>query len=235
MTDILTNIRRELTLQADEQTKASAQRFFKHELAQYGVKTPVVDKLASRYFKELKQHRKADIYSLCSALWESGMHEEAIIACNWAYALRSQYEESDFTLFNTWVSCHVSNWASCDTFCNHTMGEYFERFPAKTPELKLWALSNNLWLRRAAAVSLIIPAKRGLFLNEVFAIADILLLDNEDLVQKGYGWLLKAAAVLHETEVFEYVMNHKSSMPRTSLRYAIEKMPLELKQAAMQK
>lgn len=48
-----------------------------------------------------------------------------------------------------------------------------------------------MWMRRAAAVSLIIPAKEGKFLEEAFEISDILMADKEDLVQKGYGWLLK--------------------------------------------
>ncbi|MDD4614505.1 MAG: DNA alkylation repair protein, partial [Caldisericia bacterium] len=61
------------------------------------------------------------------------------------------------------------------------------------------------------------------------------LLDTDDMVQKGYGWLLKVASQTHETEVFEYVIKYKSTMPRTALRYAIEKMPPERKQEAMRK
>jgi 3-methyladenine DNA glycosylase AlkD len=54
-------------------------------------------------------------------------------------------------------------------------------------------------------------------------------------VQKGYGWMLKAASQAHQQEVFNYVMRNKAIMPRTSLRYAIEKMPRELKEQAMAK
>ncbi len=90
-------------------------------------------------------------------------------------------------------------------------------------------------MRRAAAVSLIIPARNGKFLADIFEIADLLLTDADDLVQKGYGWMLKVAANKHEQEVFEYVMKHKSLMPRTALRYAIEKMPADLKARAMEK
>lgn len=66
-------------------------------------------------------------------------------------------------------------------------------------------------------------------------IADILLLDQDDMVQKGYGWMLKVTCNNHEKEVFDYVMKHKGNMPRTALRYAIEKMPKELKSEAMKK
>ncbi len=66
-------------------------------------------------------------------------------------------------------------------------------------------------------------------------IADILLEDKDDLVQKGYGWLLKEASRTHQEQVFEYVMRNKAIMPRTALRYAIEKMPEELRRKAMQR
>jgi 3-methyladenine DNA glycosylase AlkD len=55
------------------------------------------------------------------------------------------------------------------------------------------------------------------------------------MVQKGYGWLLKEASRAHQQQVFEYVIKNKKNMPRTALRYAIEKMPTNLKQEAMKK
>jgi len=90
-------------------------------------------------------------------------------------------------------------------------------------------------MRRASAVSLIIPARKGLFLDIIFEIANSLMLDKDDLVQKGYGWMLKAASESHQQEVFDFVMKKKSIMPRTSLRYAIEKMPEEMRKQAMDK
>ena len=90
-------------------------------------------------------------------------------------------------------------------------------------------------MRRASAVSLIVPARRGKFLSDILEIADLLLTDGDDLVQKGYGWMLKAASQVHQFEIFSYVMTKKQVMPRTALRYAIEKMPADLKVQAMVK
>jgi len=106
-------------------------------------------------------------------------------------------------------------------------------YPKYLENLKKWARSENRWVKRAAAVTLIIPARHGKFLKDIFEISDILLLDKDDLVQKGYGWMLKAASEAHQKEVFDYVMNNKDKMPRTALRYTIEKMPKELKVKAM--
>ena len=109
------------------------------------------------------------------------------------------------------------------------------KFPDCVGELKAWAKSGNRWLRRAAAVTLIVPARKGLFLREAFEISDLLLTDSDDLVQKGYGWLLKAETEKHPAEVLAYVLKNKAAMPRTALRYAIEKLPKEQKAEAMKK
>jgi len=90
-------------------------------------------------------------------------------------------------------------------------------------------------MRRAAAVSLVVPARHGEFLAEALDIANLLLTDGDDLVQKGYGWLLKEASRKHTDEVFSYVMANKRAMPRTALRYAIELMPKELRAEAMKR
>jgi 3-methyladenine DNA glycosylase AlkD len=108
-------------------------------------------------------------------------------------------------------------------------------YPGKIADLKKWAKSKNRWMRRAAAVSLIVPARKGLFLSDIFEIAGLVLQDADDMVQKGYGWMLKSASQAYQKEVFDFVVTNKALMPRTSLRYAIEKMPEELKVTAMAK
>ena len=125
----------------------------------------------------------------------------------------------------------MDNWAKCDTLCNHTLGSFLEMYPQFIENLMGWARARNRWLRRASAVTLILPARKGLFMKEVFEISDILLMDGDDMVQKGYGWLLKEASKAHQQEVFDYVMKWKAKMPRTALRYAIEKMPVEMRRA----
>ena len=79
------------------------------------------------------------------------------------------------------------------------------------------------------------PGKTRKIPADIFDIASILLFDNDGLVQKGYGWMLKEASRNHQQEVFDNVIKHKKVMPRTALSYAIEKMPPELRKAAMQK
>lgn len=235
MTTLIKNLQQTLKKQADPQTKKSGERFFKEEVKIYGVKTATVGKIGKEYFKKIKQEKKAKILALCEELWQSGYMEETFIACNWSYFIWKQYEPTDFIIFEKWVNQYLNNWASCDTFCNHSMGKFIEMYPEYLAELKKWTKSNNRWVKRASAVSLIVPARNGEFLKDIFEIADQLLLDKDDLVQKGYGWLLKVASQKHQAEVFNYVLKNKATMPRTALRYAIEKMPPALKKQAMAK
>ncbi len=235
MDSIIVAVRKELENQIDARTQEISQSFFKEKIKSYGVKSAIVGKIGKEHFKQLRGKTKNEIFDLCDQLWLSGYIEESFIACNWSYSVHKEFSSEDFSLFKKWISIYVNNWASCDTLCNHTVGEFIEMYPEFLSELKRFAKSENRWMRRAAAVSLIIPAKKGKFLPDIFEIADILLLDGDDLVQKGYGWMLKSASHTHQQEVFEYVVRNKAVMPRTALRYAIEKMPKELKTLAMMK
>lgn len=235
MNDILDKLRSELLACSDEETRKSGERFFKEEVRLYGIKAAEVEIIAKDYFKTIAGYNKEAIFQLCEELWKSGYSEESFIASNWSYSVRKQYTLSDFEIFDRWVKNYVSNWASCDTLCNHTVGTLVEMYPECLTGLRRWAKSENRWVRRAAAVSLIIPARKGLFLNDIFEIAGILFSDSDDMVRKGYGWMLKAASQAHQDEVFDWIMARKDTMPRTSLRYAIEKMPKYLQQQAMEK
>lgn len=235
MNAIVEKVRQTLIGAADEKTRLSGERFFKEEVKIYGVASASAQKFSRDFFKEVKDLPKDEILALCEEFWKSGYMEESFVACHWSDLILDRLVRADFATLERWVSLYVSNWASCDTLCNHTVGGFIDMYPEYLGELKRWAKSSNRWVKRASAVSLIIPARNGRYLGDIFEIADILLLDGDDLVQKGYGWMLKAASQAHQNEVFEYVVRNKGVMPRTALRYAIEKMPKELKVIAMSK
>jgi 3-methyladenine DNA glycosylase AlkD len=232
---VIGQIRQELTKIADPAIRASSKRFFKEEIRCYGIKTAAVIAIAKKYWIQVRGRPKPEIFELCEELYRSGYIEESFIVSEWAHALSGRYEKDDLKVFRHWIDTYITNWASCDGFCNHTMGDFIVQYPESIDALKSWTQSHNRWMRRAAAVSLIVPAKRGKFLRESMEIADLLLTDTDDLVQKGYGWLLKEASRKHTDDIFAYVMKNKRVMPRTALRYAIELMPKDLKGDAMKK
>jgi len=235
MDQIIAQVRKELITNGNEKVKKSGERYFREEVRLHGLQSADVGRIGKAWYCSIKDRTKEEIFTLCEELWKSGFMEEGFIACNWSYYVHRQYEPSDILVFEKWIRNFVSNWATCDTLCNHTVGTLLEMYPEKVSFLKRWAIDPGRWVKRASAVSLIIPARKGLFRDDIFEIADILLMDPDDMVQKGYGWMLKAASRADNTDVFNYVMKNKADMPRTSLRYAIEKMPENLKRLAMAK
>jgi 3-methyladenine DNA glycosylase AlkD len=213
----------------------STESFFKHDIKCYGVSNPDSQKIGRAYILELKEYPKEFIWALCEELFRSEYLEESLIACQIAFAQKKCFSESDFDLFESWIKKYINNWAECDTFCNKVIGEMLFRFPRTINRVKSWSLSENLWVRRASAVSFIYPGKRNTYVEDQFDIALILLEDKEDMVQKGYGWMLKVLSSTRLNEVYQFVQTYKDRMPRTALRYAIEKMPTELKIEAMKR
>jgi 3-methyladenine DNA glycosylase AlkD len=232
---IVREIREELLASVDQKTKETAHRFFKESVTFYGVKTGTVTGIAKRTWKTVKAYDKDTIYGLCEELYRSGILEEAFIVTEWGHHFKEFNEKQDIDRYIGWIHSYITNWATCDGLCNHAFGDLIMKFPELVDEMLTLAKSENRWVKRAAAVSLVLPVRKGGFLRETFEICDILLLDPDDLVRKGYGWLLKEASRLHQEEVFDYVIRNKRSMPRTALRYAIELMPEDMRKNAMQK
>ncbi|NIM91486.1 MAG: DNA alkylation repair protein [Candidatus Aminicenantes bacterium] len=232
---IVQDIRKELQEKADEKTRLSSQRFFKkeEEIKMYGVRTPVFREINENYFAAIKDKPKQEIFSLGEKLLESGYLEELGVAFDWAFRIRKGFEKKDFSLLESWLKKYVTNWGACDSFCIRALGYFIYKFPEYFSEVKKWAVSKNRWVRRASAVVLIYSIRKKKPLTPVFEIADILLLDEDDMVQKGYGWMLKVASDQEPKRVFDYVMKHKKIMPRTALRYAIEKLSPDLRKQAM--
>ena len=228
-------LRQELKDWSNEKVAISNQYFFKEPIKTYGVETPLVRTIAKAAVRQLKEWRKAEVFTLCDLLFQSGYFEDATIAAELSYSRKKEFESQDFKTFERWLKRYINNWSSCDKFCNHTMGAFLFGHPTFLKQLSNWTKSNNRWLRRAAAVSLIVPARQGIFSDTIFHIAEMLLNDEDLFVQKGYGWLLKEAGKHQQQAVFDFVIANKLAMPRLSLRYAIEKLPRDLKLSAMSK
>lgn len=230
-------IQSELSKMATTERKKAIEFFFKHEIKAYGVNSPDTQSLGRLVIQQLKANKwtKMQVFDLAEHLFMNEWIEESLLACQIVYAYKRDYELDDFHIFESWVNKYIDNWAECDTFCNKTMGEMLMQFPTLADKVKGWALSENLWVRRAAAVSFIYPAKKNMLVDAQWEIALLLLEDAEDMVQKGYGWMLKVLSQQRQEEVFQFVCQYKDRMPRTALRYAIEKMPESLRKAAMAK
>lgn len=237
----IVQIRKELKQNIDKEYKKGNARFYKpgENIKGYGVRTKIVRKISSAHFKETLEWNKEDILSFSEKLLASGYNEESIMGFDFARRIKKDYKKSDFSVFKRWLSKYVDNWSKCDSICMFIFNYFLEMYPEYREKMILLTKSKNKWERRAAAVSFISNSKRGFILQgslkDVFKVANILLEDEEDIVQKGYGWMLKEASEAHQKDVFDFVVKNKKRMPRTALRYAIEKMPQRLRKKAMVK
>jgi 3-methyladenine DNA glycosylase AlkD len=197
--------------------------------------TPVVRQIAHQEFQNVRHLAKEDVFIVCEKLLSSGDRQEQVIAFQWAFRIYKKYGLTDFERFNHWLGNYVHDWGSCDDFCTHAFGHLINSYPEHIKSVKLWTGSENRWYRRGSAVVLIYGIRRGENFKPGFEIADLLLLDSDDLVQKGYGWMLKEISNMDPKQVFDFVMRRKDRIPRTSLRYAIEKLDPSLRKEVMNK
>jgi 3-methyladenine DNA glycosylase AlkD len=233
-----------LFLLKDELMKKSDPEYIKREITLngvpqegfLGVRKPFVREVAGKYWRNgVKKMPDPVIFNLCDSLVAQNSFELRAVAFDWAKRAKKLYRPEHFTNFEDWVNKNLFCWIDCDDLCTGFGGEFLLKYPKYLSSVLKWARSENRWVRRAAAVSLILPAKRGLYSDAVFCTADALLTDSDVMVQKGYGWMLKVLSASYPDDVYSYVLSNKDIMPRTSLRYAIEKLPCDMKKKAMEK
>ncbi|MHA1347113.1 MAG: DNA alkylation repair protein [Candidatus Heimdallarchaeaceae archaeon] len=223
---------------SDENYKKTIEAYtkVKSRFKSLGLRGPIVYKIANETFRELKATGVKDIDQIleyCELLHSFNITELRSIAVIWSFKVKKQFRLEHFSIFEKWLKNYVTGWGSTDHLCTKSLGYILFTYPELLKEVKKWTSSQNQWVRRASAVALIYGLRRKQFLEDTFEIADALLNDQEMYVLKGYGWMLKEASNNFRDEVFNYVMKKKNNMPRTALRYAIEKMPQEMRKEAM--
>lgn len=197
--------------------------------------TSAVRGVARDYWQEVRRSEPAVLFDQCERLLETGSGHLRLIAFDWAFRARKHYTPADYDRFERWLDRYVDGWGSCDDFCTHAFGHLLMMYPDLQPRTLPWARSDNRWRRRAVTVVLIYGIRKGLFHDALFDVVDTIMLDTDDLVQKGYGWTLKELSKSDPQRVFDYVLAHRAVMPRTAFRYAIEKLPPNWRTEAMQR
>jgi 3-methyladenine DNA glycosylase AlkD len=127
----------------------------------------------------------------------------------------------------------AANWATTDSLCGMLIGPLLTAHPTLIPAMRVWSRHPNLWVRRASAVALIPPIRRGLGLDIAYEVATRLHADPHDLIQKAVGWMLREAGKRDRVRLERYLRQHGASVPRTTLRYAIERFPSARRRAVL--
>lgn len=120
---------------------------------------------------------------------------------------------------------HCASWAAVDLVAPTLLTPLVERDARLLAEVTTWVRARSLWVRRAAAVALVPLARRGRALPEAYRVANALRADRHDLIHKATGWLLREAGKTDPERLERFLLRHGPAVPRTTLRYAIERFP----------
>jgi 3-methyladenine DNA glycosylase AlkD len=230
---------RALKAAADVRTARQAKQFFKsdEEVWIFGVNTPAQRRIANELYQQVRgAWTIADALAFCEIL----IKRREMELKNVGIFLLARYAKSfDKTLLRnieSWLANnHCANWAATDALCGEVLGPLIRQHPALTAKLKTWTGNRNLWVRRAAAVGVIHSARRGEQLEDAYAIAKSLFKYPEDLIHKATGWMLREAGKADPERLENFLLDHGPQIPRTALRYAIERFPLGKRKVLLEK
>ncbi len=221
---------KELKALGDENIAQHSLRFFKTGKGEYGegdvflgIRVPV-----------LRQHAKPYIdlsIEDVEQLLTSKYHEVRLFALIvWVNQYKKADDDQRKQIYDAYLAhtAYINNWDLVDTSAHGIVGAHL--FQRSRKKLIALAKSKLLWERRIAMVATYYFIKRDDF-QDVFAIAEILIDDPEDLMHKAVGWMLREAGKRDKAILISFLDTHYRQMPRTMLRYAIEKFPEEKRQA----
>lgn len=222
---IADHIRRVLLNGASAPHSEEVQRFFKEEVQSRGWYTAELRKVAFRFRRTLlNEHGLEYLVQIADQLFHGEVLEEKVFGVMLLEKNTADFTENHFRLFQSWLD-RVSSWADHDGLAHYVIGPMVALDLERSRRLYVWARSKNRWRRRAAAVSLIRAMRsdetRRRAFPHVKKITAMLLTDQDDMVQKGVGWLLRESAKADARLVVPFLRSLRDA-PRLVLRTACE-------------
>jgi len=200
------------------------------------IKTSEIRKLAAVLFREMKDKETDEVFAVCYELLEERSGDLGVIAYEFAYRMRKQYDEKTFYVFEDWLIKYISNWGECDDFCTHAFGELICQKPELVTNLTPLAKHDGFLVRRGVAVMLIPSIRQNKYREtNPFQVCDLLMFDEHKSVLQGYGWTLKELSRKEPELVFDYLQKHKEVMPRLAYRHSMQRMDKEKRKLLMSK
>ncbi|HKW27501.1 MAG TPA: DNA alkylation repair protein [Terriglobales bacterium] len=201
---------------------AGVQRFFKEEVRSHGWRAPDLRKAAVRVRRSILAYAGPDyLLQVADKLFRGRVVEEKAMAVLLLEKSAPEFGEREFRLLEGWLD-RVSNWDDHDALVHTLLGPMLIAEPRRAGLALRWAKSRNRWRRRAAAVVLIRGARKEMFAPEIRRVSDQLLTDEDEMVQKGLGWLLREWAKKTPKRAVPYLLHIRARTPRLVLRTACE-------------
>ena len=211
---------------ATEDRRKTNEWFFKTGKGEYGygdiflgITAPDLRGIAKKFSQEISLQELTELI-------RSPIHEVRLCAL---IILVNKYKKEDSDKIYRYYLKHlnsVNNWDLVDTSAPHIVGDYLNKNPEKSKILLEFSRSENLWIRRISIVSTLAFIKNNEF-NKTLEIAKLLLNDDHDLIHKAVGWMLREIYKRDEVLIKRFLRQNYAQIPRTTLRYAIERMDKE--------
>lgn len=198
------------------------QRFFKHEVQSRGWYTAELRKVSRRFRRAiLAEHGLPYLLLVADQLFRGEMLEEKNFDVMLLEGMTTQFSRGEFKLFESWLD-RVSTWADHDALVHYLIGPMVAADDTYLTRLPRWAKKKDVWHQRAAAVSLIHSTRQHKNFDHIQRMTELLLTSDDDMVQKGLGWLLREAAKANPVQTVAYLMTIRDRTPRLVLRTACE-------------
>lgn len=221
-----------LKQQANEEHAARMQGFFKTGKGQYGegdifwgIRVPNQRAIAKEVWRDLS----ADQWPI---LIEHPVHEVRLTALfiltHWYEKAKSEKEKEQWVAWYIEYRAYINNWDLVDTSAHKVLGDWF--WDRNRSILMDWVGSQDLWEVRIAVVSTYRFIKRGDYSSTLW-MAGRLFTHPHDLIHKAVGWMLREVGKMEEEVLLEFLNQYYTQMPRTMLRYAIERLEEPLRKA----
>jgi 3-methyladenine DNA glycosylase AlkD len=219
---IAAHIRRVLKDGGSAPHSAEVQWFFKEEIKSRGWYTAELRQVAVRFRRTiLRELGLQFLIKVADKLFSGKVLEEKVFAVFLLENQAGNFGDRDFTLFTSWID-RVSSWADHDALVHSLLSPMIAADPRRAREIFRWAKSSNRWRRRAACVALIRAARARQLFPQITRLSNFLLNDEDDMVQKGLGWLLRETAKADPQRTNAYLMKIRERSPRLVLRTACE-------------
>lgn len=223
--EMAAQIRRALRDGGSATHAGGVQWFFKDEIRSHGWYTADLRRAAVGFRREVrKDHGLEFLIDVADQLFSGSVLEEKVAAVFLLEKLDGEFGEREFKLFDSWLD-RISSWADHDALVHDLIAPMIASKPERAKIVFRWAKSPKRWRRRAACVALIRGARIKMFFPETTELTDSLLSDNDDMVQKGLGWLLRETAKFDAKRTVPYLMEIRGRTPRLVLRTACETLP----------
>jgi len=222
-------VRAALRRRASPRRAAGMRAYFKRDetVAFYGVTLPAARALARDVWRRYRDAWSvADAIRFCDVLMRDAEFEAKCVGVIVLERWRREFPRSLFGTVRRWLAeGHAATWAAVDLVAPALVPPLLRRYPAQVATVRAWTAARSLWVRRAAAVAFVPFARRGEHLTVAYAVARRLFGDPHDLIHKCVGWLLREAGKTDPRRLERFLRRYGPRMPRTTLRYAIERYP----------